>query len=514
MHRLALLSIDLLIVALASFLALELRNNFDVTQVQLEAFIPHLIFTVVVAAVALPLFGTDRAVWRFSIMPDYLGLVVAAVAIVVGAVALGFVYDRLATMSRSLPIMQVVLLVFSLVGVRVVTRLRQAIRPAPMQLATPLASAKTESVLIVGLTRLADLYLQSLTELGPENVKIVGLLSVNERHTGRLVHRRQVLGTPGQITDILRDLDVHGVQVSRIVVAMAFGKLTPEEQRALRDAASRTGLRLELIAESMGLSPASETPGPVSSQQSPADQPMAFSIDRNGLDVLARRPYWRLKRVFDIVVAACLLVILSPVVVLVAVLVAIDVGFPLAFWQQRPGLGGRPFKLYKLRTMARAHDSHGRRRADQERLSGIGKFLRRTRLDELPQLVNILRGEMSFVGPRPLLPIDQPAEFSARLMVRPGLTGWAQVKGGRDVSAADKAALDVWYVHNVSWALDLEVLFSTVPMIVFGETVSETAILGAWRDLRRMGIIRSPLQITEARVSGGAIKSRLVAGSR
>jgi len=121
-------------------------------------------------------------------------------------------------------------------------------------------------------------------------------------------------------------------------------------------------------------------------------------------------------------------------------------------------------------------------------VSVIGAFLRRTRLDELPQLLSILTGEMSFVGPRPLLPADQPAGYSARLLVRPGLTGWAQIKGGRAIGAADKAALDVWYVCNMSLALDLRILLATVPMVVFGERVTEAAIVQAWLDLQAAGV--------------------------
>jgi lipopolysaccharide/colanic/teichoic acid biosynthesis glycosyltransferase len=172
----------------------------------------------------------------------------------------------------------------------------------------------------------------------------------------------------------------------------------------------------------------------------------------------------------------------------VAALVAIDVGLPVAFWQQRPGLGGRPFRLYKLRTMAAPHDALGRRVPDGERISGVGRLLRRMRLDELPQLLSILMGDMSFVGPRPLLPVDQPAEYSARLLVRPGLTGWAQVRGGREISAADKAALDVWYVQKASLVLDIKIVLATVPMLFFGERANPAAIRRAWRDLCEAGI--------------------------
>ena len=191
----------------------------------------------------------------------------------------------------------------------------------------------------------------------------------------------------------------------------------------------------------------------------------------------------RLKRVFDLTLAAALMVLMMPVIVLIGLVVAFDVGLPTVFWQQRPGARGRPFKLYKFRTMRSAHDEQGLRIPDDERLSAIGRFLRRTRLDELPQLYNILIGEMSFVGPRPLLPVDQSADFAARLMAQPGLTGWAQVKGGREISASDKAALDVWYLRNASLWLDIVILARTVPTIVFGERTETEAIRQAWDDL-------------------------------
>src|SRR5690606_991150 len=116
------------------------------------------------------------------------------------------------------------------------------------------------------------------------------------------------------------------------------------------------------------------------------------------------RPYWRLKRSIDVVGALLGLVLLAPLLALVAVLVALDIGLPVVFAQQRPGLGGQPFRLNKFRTMGPSHDADGHRIPDDERLSAIGRFLRRTRLDELPQLWHVLKGDMSFIGPRPLLP--------------------------------------------------------------------------------------------------------------
>lgn len=190
-----------------------------------------------------------------------------------------------------------------------------------------------------------------------------------------------------------------------------------------------------------------------------------------------------------------MLVLCSPLMVITGVLVAISMGSPVAFWQQRPGLGGRPFRLYKFRTMRAAHDGDGRRLADAERVSRVGTIMRRLRLDELPQLFNVVRGEMSLIGPRPLLPCDQSDKYRARLLVRPGVTGWAQVVGGRDISPEDKAALDVWYVRNASLMLDLKIAAKTIPMVLLGERISRPLIERAWRELSEGGILKGDLAL-------------------
>src|SRR5262249_37516342 len=150
--------------------------------------------------------------------------------------------------------------------------------------------------------------------------------------------------------------------------------------------------------------------------------------------------------------------------------------FPLIFWQQRPGLYGRPFKLYKFRTMRAPHDRLHRRVPDDQRSSAVGHIIRRSRLDELPQLYNVLVGDMALIGPRPLLPHDQLADFAARLSMRPGITGWAQVNGGRIISPSDKCILDIWYAQNASFVLDLKIVLSTVKMIFLGDRISTKAV--------------------------------------
>ena len=160
---------------------------------------------------------------------------------------------------------------------------------------------------------------------------------------------------------------------------------------------------------------------------------------------------------------------LLPLIAVVALLVAVDLGWPPIFWQKRVGRNGRPFLIYKFRTLHAPYDRRGRAVPEAQRASRLGAFLRRARLDEAPQLLNVLVGDMSLVGPRPLLPVDQPADGGARLRMRPGLSGWAQIKGGRVLSAAEKGALDDWYVRHASLALDCAILAQTLAVAFSGD---------------------------------------------
>jgi len=182
-----------------------------------------------------------------------------------------------------------------------------------------------------------------------------------------------------------------------------------------------------------------------------------------------------MKRFFDFIVSFVLLVSLIPVIVLVSLVVRVFLGAPVFFMQSRPGLHGKPFKLYKLRTMIDVCDASGNPLTDELRLTPLGKFIRRTSLDELPQLWNVLRGDMSLVGPRPLLMEYLPlysTEQARRHLVRPGITGWAQVNGRNALSWEQKFELDVWYAANHNFWLDIKILGLTIIQALTGKGVS------------------------------------------
>ena len=182
-----------------------------------------------------------------------------------------------------------------------------------------------------------------------------------------------------------------------------------------------------------------------------------------------------LKRFFDSVAAGVALLLLAPVLAVVAVLVRLNLGSPVLFCQLRPGLNGKPFRMVKFRTMRDAVDARGHALPDEQRLTRFGQFLRSASLDELPELWNVFTGDMSLVGPRPLLmeylPLYSP-EQARRHEARPGITGWAQVNGRNAISWEEKFGLDVWYVDNQSLWLDMKILFTTVKKVLVRDGIS------------------------------------------
>lgn len=182
------------------------------------------------------------------------------------------------------------------------------------------------------------------------------------------------------------------------------------------------------------------------------------------------------KRIFDLFVSFVVIFILSPVLIVVALLVRIFLGTPVVFKHQRPGYKGTPFILYKFRTMTDSHDEKGKLLPDKERLTRFGRFLRATSIDELPELFNVLKGEMSTVGPRPLLMQylnRYTPEQARRHHVYPGMTGWAQIKGRNIISWDDKFRYDVWYVDNWSLGLDIKIIGMTILKVIRREGINQ-----------------------------------------
>ncbi|MFS0689427.1 sugar transferase [Sporosarcina sp. 179-K 8C2 HS] len=182
-----------------------------------------------------------------------------------------------------------------------------------------------------------------------------------------------------------------------------------------------------------------------------------------------------MKRIFDVLVSSLLLLVLSPLLLIMSILIKYKLGSPVLFKQKRPGLNGKIFEIYKFRTMTNEVDENGHLLPNEKRLTEFGKLVRKTSLDELPQLFNVVKGDISLVGPRPLL-VDYlelyTPEQARRHEVRPGITGWAQVNGRNAISWKEKFEHDVWYVDNQSFLLDMKILLMTVKKVFKSEGIN------------------------------------------
>lgn len=485
MHRLILISIDLLFVASATVIAVMLRGNFDTVSDSLLTLMPYTFISISCASVVFFSSGLDRTPWRYSTVSDHLQIIILSVLVILLALVVTFALNRLEPVARSLPVLQGALIVIVLVSSRSVARIWYArqirINGDSLNRNGYANTQSYETVLIVGVNTLTELFLLSVKELASKRVQVAGVLAEEPKMLGRVIQQKPILGTVEELQNVLQSLEVHGVSVNRIVVAIAANQLRRSSLESLFEVEKSSDIIVQFLSEQLGLEPS------VLSDQERDSVPKHRAVSGSLINIDHSKSmlgsFWLGKRIVDVVGSALLIFALSPVAALIVSIVALDVGFPVIFWQQRPGLNGRPFKLYKFRTMRSPHDEHKRRIPDDQRSSSVGQILRRTRLDELPQLYNVLIGNMSLIGPRPLLPRDQSPDYAARLSVRPGITGWAQVNGGRIIAPSEKLMLDIWYVNHASFSLDFKIILRTVSMVLFGDRINVEAVKQARSDL-------------------------------
>lgn len=502
---------DICGMVFAAFFAALLREDFFVPWSRVLQMVPYVVATASISFFAFSYLGLNRSVWRLAGMKHFTCLALSVCAIIIGACAMTFAYNRMDGLFRSLPILHVMTAVIVLATGRIcVVMWHRRLTAKKLSAALhPVGVNGQPSALIIGRTTLAETYLRAFLEGQRQSFAIAGIVDAGCPSSDRDVLGFPILGRAEELESILADLEAHGVMVEKMVVATRLSDMSQDAQSALSKFEEIQGTRVDHLFDLLGLDgtgppaiPDFSAIGSVRSKLVPNLKEPKHTMFRTANQTVpassTKRSFWPCKRLTDFCLALFLLLMLSPIIALLALLVLLDVGRPIIFWQMRPGRFGQPFRLYKLRTMKSSRDQHGRRLTDKERVSIVGSFLRRSRLDELPQLLNIMLGEMSFVGPRPLLPIDQPAGFDTRLAVRPGLTGWAQVQSVRNIAAADKAALDIWYIHNASVLLDLWIVIKTIPILLLGERTNHKAIARSWHELEKVGICRPECQVDRA----------------
>ena len=364
-----------------------------------------------------------------------------------------FTLTRFDGIPRSIPLTHGLLLATGLIAARMVVRVVLGGEGAAVDY-----HSRPDRIIVIGANRFASSFIQLLKAYAPERQPVIAVLDQDTRMIGRAISGVKVWGVPHELETIVSEFAIHGVATDRVVIAGEADFLSPAVLSEVERICNKRQIALSFLPRMLGITEWGPSNAAESSQ--PIEGTPSFVLP------LARPSFFRLKRCIDLIGSLGLIVLLFPVLAIAGVLVLLDVGMPIFFWQERVGWKGRSFLIYKFRTLRAPFDAAGNPTLAGRRSSAIGQFLRTTRLDELPQLLNVLLGDMSLIGPRPLLPEDQPSNTSVRLLVRPGISGWAQVNGAKLVSKEEKEKLDEFYICNASLWLDTKIAVATLKLVL------------------------------------------------
>jgi lipopolysaccharide/colanic/teichoic acid biosynthesis glycosyltransferase len=361
-----------------------------------------------------------------------------------------FTFTRLQGIPRATPIIHAFILAGGLIAARVIAR---AFDSGPTVITTARSFVARENIIMIGANHLSSLYIKLLKAAWPHRYTILAVLDDRAQSTGRTMAGINILAATNSLESVIDEFVVHGIETSRVIVGGEETSLAEDALKDIRRVCARKKIKLDFVPQLIGLSEVRLT----------STEPV-YQVTAGAAPSFDRPRYFEVKPLIDFV-AALAMILLFPMLIFAGILVLLDVGMPLLFWQERIGQGGRRFLLYKFRTLRAPFDAQGRPVPEQERLSRIGRLMRQSRLDELPQVLNMLVGDMSLIGPRPLLPADQPANPTTRLMVRPGMTGWAQVNGGKFLTPEEKDEYDEYYIRHASPWFDLYIVWLTLKVI-------------------------------------------------
>lgn len=439
---------DVIWAIVAPWLALWVRGAQPIVNFDPGTVVPYCVVAVFASLLSFVIFRIRDGMTHLFSVHDAIALSKAVLMTECLTFLFLFTVTRLEGIPRSTPVIHALILSAGLLCARAFVRMYSSKttrrRPSP--------AGATEHVILVGSNRLSALCMELLQTYDPRRYQFVAIVDDDPAMLGRSVGGRRVIGSCALLPSIVEEFEEHGIRIDRILIGGDATFLSEEALESIEALCGARGISCDFVPHFLHLDAAGK------------DAPQELSSDGPEPEVYAA------KRYVDFVVAIVLLVALLPLLLLTCLLVLLDVGYPVFYWQRRVGLNGATFQLHKFRTLKPGFDSDGTRIASKERMSAVGAAIRRSRLDELPQLLNVLVGDMSLVGPRPLLPEDQPRDPRVRLSVRPGVTGWAQINGGTSLTPDDKARLDEWYVRNASFALDLRILLWTVVFLLRGDT--------------------------------------------
>lgn len=446
-------TLDACLAFAAPLLALMVRDAYILSY---EGALTAALYCGVAATFSLAAFLVFRLrdqMAEFFSVHDVIDIVKAVLAAEFMTCVVLFTFTRLEGIPRSILLIHALLLMVGLIGARALKHLFHS----DVSFIKGNDRTASEHIIMVGATRLSSLYIKMLQTYFPGQHQVIGVLDTNPQKLGRAIAGVRVIGSPEDLRPLIDEFAVHGIHTSRLIFGGDATILPETLVNRIERVCVERGIELDFVPRLTGLD-----------QLATPHVRHAHPSDQNLTPKIAISRYFEFKRVFDLLASFALIILLLPLFMFVVALALIDVGFPVFFWQQRVGQDGSAFLIYKVRTLRPPFDAAGNSLPEDERISWIGTLLRRTRLDELPQLLNVLVGDMSLIGPRPLLPQDQPENSAMRLLVRPGITGWAQISGGNALTPIEKAELDEWYIHHASLWLDMRILALTAKRLLWG----------------------------------------------
>jgi lipopolysaccharide/colanic/teichoic acid biosynthesis glycosyltransferase len=429
--------------------------------------------SVACSILAFLVFRISDGISHYFSVHDAFNVVKAVIASGLMTSVILFTFTRLEGIPRSTPVLHFLILAAGLLTGRALMMLRDR---DPQSISEASERSAAEHIIMIGTNRLSSLYIKFIGAYAPSQRRIIAVLDHEQHLIGRAMCGVPVVAAPHHLDSVIEEFQVHGVATDRIIVGGDENFLSEPMLNLVRQVCAARAIKIDFLPQLIGLAelaaPRSAAASRPMLRRLPADQDIAKKI--------AARPYFKLKRAIDFTLALLGVCLLSPLLLVSAILVLFDLGSPVLFWQQRVGRNHRNFFVYKFRTLRPPYDQFGRQIPDDQRRSVIGRMLRGSRIDELPQLFNVLVGDMALIGPRPLLPHDQPDDIGLRLTVRPGITGWAQINGGNLITKAEKGALDDWYIRNASLWLDARIALFTLGVLFRGERRSEQAVTEAY----------------------------------
>jgi len=447
--------------ALSPLLALWIRDAYILSPKGVNLAILYCLISFVFSMIAIMAFRLNDGISRYFSVHDAIKVVKAVCFAGFMTALFLFTFTRLEGIPRTTPLIHALILASGLITVRAFHLLRET----DGNISTRAKPSALEHIILIGANDLSAFYIKFIRAYSPVYYRIVGVLDDTPHLFGRTVAGVPVIAPVHYIERIIDEFHVHGVRTDHIVIGGDETLLSEDALAEVRRVCTQREIGMKFVSDLIGLG---------SHQASEATREVA--VNYRLPSHVAVPAYHGTKRVIDFIVSATAILLLAPLFVGVSVMILFDVGSPVIFWQQRVAQGGGSFFLYKFRTLRAPFDEQGRPVADAQRLSFVGRFLRKTRFDELPQLFNVLVGNMSLIGPRPLLPCDQPINSKLRLAARPGITGWAQINGGNLITNDEKGALDDWYVRDASPWLDLRIIGLTFLFLFRGERRSEHAL--------------------------------------